>query len=45
MKKIKIFTVSPEDEGRFKIRYAVTQERIEPRAVPPKHSDIASDPQ
>jgi hypothetical protein len=44
IKKIKIFTVSPEDEERFNIQYAASQGRVEPRAAPPKHSGIAADP-
>jgi hypothetical protein len=40
-----IFAVVKEKEGRFKVQYAATQERIEPRAIPPKHSGIATVPQ
>jgi hypothetical protein len=34
-----------EEEGGYKMQYAAAQERIEPRAIPPKHSGIAIVPQ
>jgi hypothetical protein len=38
IKKVKIFRESPEDEGRFKIQYAASQDRLEPRGVSPNQS-------
>jgi hypothetical protein len=41
---MKIFDRSFQYEDKDKINRALTGRRLEPRAVPPKHSGIATDP-